>query len=98
MRHPVRLTSVVVATGTVLLAGAPAALAQEVSDPYTGVLPTTLTRTTGSTPSGVLSGSASRPSTLPFTGAEIVLLAAGGAAAVAGGVALTAAGRRRTSS
>lgn len=94
MRNPLRVTAVTVATGAVLLVGAPAAVAQEVRDPYTGVLPTTLTRTNGS-PTGVLSGTANRPSTLPFTGGELVLLATAGASAVGGGVALAVAGRRR---
>lgn len=36
------------------------------------------------------------PSTLPFTGGDVVLLSVIGAGAVAGGAALIAAGRRRT--
>lgn len=43
----------------------------------------------------VRSSSATSPATLPFTGGEVVLIAALGAAAVGGGVALVVAGRRR---
>ena len=40
-------------------------------------------------------GSTSNPSTLPFTGGELVLMTALGAGALAGGTALVVAGRRR---
>lgn len=40
-------------------------------------------------------GTTSNPSTLPFTGGELVLMTAIGAGALAGGTALVVAGRRR---
>ena len=43
-------------------------------------------------------GTTSNPSTLPFTGGELVLMTALGAGALAGGTALVVAGRRRTQS
>lgn len=43
-------------------------------------------------------GTTSNPSTLPFTGGELVLMTAVGAGALAGGTALVVAGRRRTHS
>lgn len=43
-------------------------------------------------------GTTSNPSTLPFTGGELVLMTAIGAGALAGGTALVVAGRRRSQS
>ena len=43
-------------------------------------------------------GTTSNPSTLPFTGGELVLMTALGAGALAGGTALVVAGRRRSHS
>ena len=48
------------------------------------------------TGSGTTGGTTSNPSTLPFTGGELVLMTALGAGALAGGTALVIAGRRRT--
>ena len=53
--------------------------------------------TTGGNTSGPGGGSSNRPSTLPFTGGELVLLTALGAGALAGGTALVVAGRRKSS-
>lgn len=53
---------------------------------------------TGGTNAGGTStgGTSSSPSTLPFTGGELVLMTALGAGALAGGTALVIAGRRRS--
>lgn len=99
MRSATRISSVVAASCAAVLLGAPAALAQTVTDPYTGVKGETLTRTppgSGVSATGVSSsGTGTSPSTLPFTGGELVLTAAAGAAAVGGGVLLVVSGRRR---
>lgn len=87
-------------TAALGVAGAAPAAAQEACDAYSGgctepprVLPTTVTRGSAGT---AVSPTAETPSTLPFTGGEVVLLSALGAAAVAGGTALVVAGRRRS--
>ena len=49
-------------------------------------------------PGGSGAGTTSNPSTLPFTGGELILMTAIGAGALAGGTALVVAGRRRTHS
>ena len=51
-----------------------------------------------SDPGGSGAGTTSNPSTLPFTGGELVLMTAIGAGALAGGTALVVAGRRRSHS
>lgn len=78
-----------------------AAPAAAVCDAYSGscteppsVLPSVLT----STPATAVRSSTTRtPSSLPFTGGELVLVSVAGVAAVGGGIALVAAGRRRSS-
>lgn len=50
----------------------------------------------GGAGTGSSTGGTSNPSTLPFTGGELVLMTALGAGALAGGTALVVAGRRRT--
>ena len=52
----------------------------------------------GGAGTGSGNGTTSNPSTLPFTGGELVLMTAVGAGALAGGTALVVAGRRRTHS
>ena len=51
---------------------------------------------TGSTTAVRGSGGASLPTTLPFTGGELVLVSLAGAGALAAGTGLVVAGRRRT--
>lgn len=107
-RRPAALTGSLLASGAlaVALAGPAAAVCEAYSGGCTeppGVLPTTLTdgttdsttTTTNSTSNRVGAGT---PSTLPFTGGEVVLVSVAGAAAIAGGGALVVAGRRRASS
>lgn len=55
------------------------------------------TDTGGVTQQPASGGTAQNPSTLPFTGGELVLLTALGLGAVAGGTALVVAGRRKSS-
>lgn len=88
-----RLPAVFALTAGALLVGSPAALAQTADYPGTGesVLPTVV-----ETPE-VSDAGATRPSALPFTGGEIVLISAAGAAAVAAGTAMVVGGRRRSS-
>ena len=50
----------------------------------------------GTTTTGGGGGTVDTPSTLPFTGGELVLLTAVGAGALAGGTALVVAGRRKS--
>lgn len=50
----------------------------------------------GGAGTGSSTGGTSNPSTLPFTGGELVLMTALGAGTLAGGAALVIAGRRRT--
>lgn len=79
--------AVALSAGAFLLMGSPAALAQTADYPGTGE----------STPPTVVKSTVTeRPSTLPFTGGEIVLISAAGAAAVAAGTALVVGGRRRS--
>jgi hypothetical protein len=90
-----------------LLLGAPAASAQTVVDPYTGLEVAsgvnTLPPTGGSSTVGAPAVPAPpttnrptvRPTTLPFTGGELVGVAAAGALATAVGIGFVAAGRRR---
>lgn len=93
--------AVIGASVTLTFLGGAAAVAQPAD--YTG------TQDTGTQDTGVLSGTATRdtgtsavvptprvsPSTLPFTGGELILIAVAGTAAVATGVGMTAGGRRR---
>lgn len=72
-----------------------------VCDSYSAACPTAAPEGDGSstagggqTPSNAGGG---RPSTLPFTGGELVLLTAVGVGALAGGTALVVAGRRKAS-
>lgn len=97
-----------VGAGAFSLAGP--ASAQEACDAYSGtctepaeVLPTTAVldepparTTTTETNARPGISPASSPTTLPFTGGELVLFSALGAGAVAGGVALVVIGRRRS--
>ena len=88
-----RLPAVLALTAGALLVGSPAALAQTADYPGTGesVLPTVVERGPEVSDTG-----ATRPSALPFTGGEIVLISAAGAAAVAAGTAMVVGGRRRS--
>lgn len=111
MPRTARLFLVSTAVAAIGLVGAPGALAQSTSE-YSGTDDTAvLDDALESTPDAAgTSGSAgtaggqsevsarvgSGPSTLPFTGGEVVLVAAAGAAAVAAGAALVAGGRRRS--
>lgn len=83
-----------------------AAPALAVCDAYSATCPTeaptdtgpdTETDTDSSGTSGTSGGGdeVANPSTLPFTGGEVVLLTAVGAGALAGGTALVVAGRRK---
>jgi hypothetical protein len=110
--RPAALAGTVVVGGMLALGSAAPALA--VCDAYsrgcltppepTVVLPETVVSRTDTPVSdtpvapATLTTSASSPSTLPFTGGELVLLSSLGAAAVGTGVALVAAGRRRHAS
>lgn len=98
-----RLPAVLALTAGALLVGSPVALAQTADYPGTGesVLPTVVNQApevgaNAGTGTGVLDTGATRPSTLPFTGGEIVLITAAGAAAVAAGTAMVVGGRRRS--
>jgi hypothetical protein len=93
-----------VVTGLLGLSAAPALA---VCDAYSGtctepprVVSTTLVPQQPNTPetevlSRATTADATTPSTLPFTGGELVLISVVGSAAVAGGAALVLAGRRR---
>ena len=83
-------------TSTLLLTGAPAALA--VCDAYSGVCVEDEVRERNEPrqPQGAVVRARQAPETLPFTGGEVVMLSALGAGAVAGGAALVVAGRRRS--
>lgn len=91
-------TGVLLAAGLLSLGTAAPALA--VCDAYSGTCATPAPDGDGSsttdggtqTPSNAGGG---RPSTLPFTGGELVLLTAVGVGALAGGTALVVAGRRK---
>lgn len=99
MRHTARLATLTASAGAALLLAAPVAHAQEVLvedtvvDEYSGVIPRQLNRQ--ETPPADVE-SVSSPSTLPFTGGEVVLLTGLGVGAVAAGAVLVAAGRRRS--
>lgn len=99
--HPLRAGTVVAVSALAVLAPIVPASAQ-VCDAYSGtcatpptsVLPETLTRGSAQVhPAQVSSGAA--PTTLPFTGGELVLLSTAGAGALAAGTVLVMAGRRR---
>jgi hypothetical protein len=101
-RFSTLLTGAALAGGISLL-GAPAAFAKEpvACDAYAQTCPPVRGETTPSV-SGTKGGVSvvtttrtSTPSTLPFTGGDVVLISVLGAAAVAGGAALVVAGRRR---
>ena len=108
MRTTARLSVATAALGVLTVAGAPAALAQTAEYPGTtdtgtqdtGVLSGVTTR--GQAPAAPASPGRSTvtngrtaPSSLPFTGGEVVLIAAAGAAAVAAGAGMVVGGRRR---
>jgi hypothetical protein len=95
MRRTAHLATVAATAGAFLVVAAPGALAQQVTDEYSGVSPTVVSRS--STPPVAPAPSRTSPSTLPFTGGEVVLLGGLGAGALAAGALLVAAGRRRTS-
>jgi hypothetical protein len=93
------MSVVAAAAGVLLVAGAPLALAQTADytgteDTDTGVLSGVTTRTPV-TSSTTVSNARTSPTTLPFTGGEVILIAAAGAAAVAAGAGMIASGRRR---
>jgi hypothetical protein len=105
MRHLPSAVGATAAAGvlSVVLAGPALAVCDAYSGTCTeppGVLPSTLV----STPPAVddtqvaVTQSSTSPSTLPFTGGELVLISVVGLGAVAGGVVLVAAGRRRAGS
>jgi hypothetical protein len=104
MRNTARLATLTASAGAALLLAASVALAQEsVVDTYSGVIPIQLDRDetapvepTAVKSTGVESQSVSSPTTLPFTGGEVVLLTGLGAGALAAGAALVVAGRRRS--
>ena len=75
-----------------LVASAPAFAA---CDAYSGNCPS-VTPTKSPKGEGGAKQSTTKPSTLPFTGGEVVLLSAIGAGALVGGTALVIAGRRRS--
>ncbi|MFP5218958.1 MAG: hypothetical protein ACLGIG_04375 [Actinomycetes bacterium] len=89
-----RLPAALALTAGAFLVGSPAALAQTADYPGTGesVLPTVVQQAPADV--GV---SDARPSVLPFTGGEIVLISVAGTAALAAGTALVVGGRRRSS-
>ena len=96
MRTSARALQVAVALGTVLVLQTAPASAQEACEAYsegcdTGaeVLDTAGVDATSQTPPSVT------PTTLPFTGGEVVLAGLAGAGAVAAGAAMVVAGRRR---
>ena len=85
---------VVGAFGLVLATSAPALAA---CDAYSGNCTTPpATKSPDGDGGGDSSTSTKKPSTLPFTGGELVLLSAIGAGALAGGTDLVIAGRRRS--
>ena len=90
-----RLPAVLALTAGALRVGSHAALAQTADYPGTGesVLPTVVEK---GPETAVSDTGATRPSALPFTGGEIVLISAAGAAAVAAGTAMVVGGRRRS--
>lgn len=98
--RPATLAGGMLLGGVLVVSGAAPALA--VCDAYSGscveptkVLPTTLEAPATDVRSRAVVDTGASPSTLPFTGGELVLVSALGAAAVAGGTALVVAGRRR---
>jgi hypothetical protein len=108
MRTTARLSVVAATAGVLTLTTAPLALAQ--SAEYVGGTGDTkqtdtavLSGTTTKAPAGTAATTtrtspsvpARTPATLPFTGGEVVLVAAAGAAAVAAGASLVLGGRRR---
>ena len=85
------------------LGAAPAALAQQACDEYSGgcggggaVVQAPAENGEGAG-AGTVGTNSVTPSTLPFTGGEVVLLAAAGVGAVAVGALAVRAGRRRVS-
>ena len=100
--RPLAATGVLLASGFVLfgLAG-PASAA--VCDAYSGTCPAQAPEGGGAGASGTGGGAgggggsttSSRPSTLPFTGGELVLLSTIGVTALVGGTVLVVAGRRK---
>lgn len=95
MTRTTRLASAAGAACLLSVMAAPAALAQTTAD-YTGTGDTVVGGVVVTAPgtSAVRSRTTS-PSTLPFTGGEVVLIAAAGTAAVAAGAAMVVGGRRR---
>jgi hypothetical protein len=110
MRTTVGVAVGAAALGTVLFAAAPAANAEQICDPYTGVCTGGAANpvqgnTTGRGTAPVVIQNHETPANptgtagggaLPFTGGEFVLMSLVGAAAVAGGSILVASGRRRS--
>lgn len=90
--RPLAASGVLLASSFVVLGAASPALA--VCDAYSGGCPTPAEEVAGEGVSVADRGS-STPSTLPFTGGELVLLSTVGAAALVGGTALVVAGRRK---
>ncbi len=99
MRRTAKVLSGAALVGGLCLGFAPAASAQVACDGYGQTCPVVsgdqMTRDTGGAVNARTTPTTGGPSTLPFTGGDIVLLSLAGAAAVAGGAALVAAGRRR---
>lgn len=97
MRRVTHLLAGAALAGGVGLLGAPAAHADTTCDAYSGVCPVVPGKQlpAGEVKAVVVKKPAATPSTLPFTGGDVVLVSVLGAAAVAGGGALLVAGRRR---
>ncbi|MBC7375770.1 MAG: hypothetical protein H7323_17410 [Frankiales bacterium] len=96
--RPLAATAVLLVSGFALVGLASPAFA--VCDAYSGTCPVqapTSGGTGGAANGGSGSGAstAARPSTLPFTGGELVLLSTIGVGALVGGTVLIVAGRRK---
>jgi hypothetical protein len=94
MTRTTRLASAGAAACLLSVLAAPAALAQTTAD-YPGRGDTAVGGVVVTAPGTAPTRTGAAPSTLPFTGGEVVLIAAAGAAAVAAGAAMVAGGRRR---
>lgn len=100
--HPLRAGTVLAVSALAVLGPIVPASAQ-VCDAYSGtcatpptsVLPETLTRGSAQVHPGVQANSGTAPTTLPFTGGQLVLLSTAGAGALAAGTVMVMAGRRR---
>lgn len=99
MNRTIRLTLGVAALGLAGLASAPAALADTVCDSYSGTCVTTGPIGGGGGAVGVLGGAGTvngSGNTLPFTGADVLVVGLLGGGAIAAGTVLLVAGKRRT--